>query len=149
MKINGIIKSENETEEQLESSVVELANKMGCGGITSKDISIAHRLPYGGDEAPTVIVKFTSRKVKESFYHGKKKLKDLPECRNVYISEDLTRLRYQVLKAAKQCGGFRSVTTSACRILVWRDGVNRPTILVHPEDLGKLDLLPDYRILGV
>ena len=95
------------------------------------------------------IVKFTSRRAKESFYRSKKKLKELPACKSIFISEDLTQLRYKLLKECKKCVGFSSLTTSNTKILVWRDGHDAPVYITQPEDLSKLDMIPNYKALGL
>ena len=151
VRITGLIKKENETQDELLDEVIKIGEWSGAG--TEKtDISVAHRLPNSRNDAngaPPVIVKFISRNGKESFYRNKKNLKTKPEAKNIYISEDLTRLRYRLLQETKKCVQFKSLTTVAGRILVWREGNARPTVVVHPSDLTKLGLVPDYKELGL
>ena len=137
-----------ETNDSLVRKVVELGEKTGAN-ITDKDISVTHRLPTKIHGVRQTIVKFTSRRAKESFYRSKKKLKDLPACNHIYITEDLTQMRYKLLQQCKQCVGFSSLTTSNTKILVWRDGHDAPVHITQPEDLSKLGMIPDYKALGL
>jgi hypothetical protein len=58
--------------------------------VSSQDISIAHRLKAGSkDSTRPVIVRFTSRKVRNLVYNSKKRLKDCG--RPIFISEQLTK----------------------------------------------------------
>ena len=137
-----------ETNENLIRKVVDLGDKIGAN-ITQADVSVTHRLPTKINGVKQTIVKFTSRRAKESFYRSKKKLKELPNCKSIFISEDLTQLRYKLLMQCKKCVGFSSLTTSNTKILVWRDGQDAPVYITQPEDLSKLGLVPDYKALGL
>ena len=138
----------HETNDSLVRKVVELGEKTGAN-ITEADISVTHRLPAKIHGVRQTIVKFTSRRAKESFYRSKKKLKDLPNSKSIFITEDLTQLRYKLLQQCKLCVGFSSLTTSNTKILVWRDGHDAPVHITQPEDLKKLDMIPDYKALGL
>ena len=137
-----------ESNESLVKKVVELGEKTGAN-ISQADISVTHRLPTKIHGVRQTIVKFTSRRAKEAFYKSKKNLKGLPGCKSIFISEDLTRLRYKLLLECKKCVGFSSLTTSNTKILVWRDGHTAPVHITTPEDLSKLDMVPNYQALGL
>ena len=145
-RINGIKEIEDETVDQLEEEIVKVAGWSGAN-ISRADISIAHRLNARRGIKP-VIVKFTSRGAKDRFYRAKKNLKEKVEAKEIYISEDLTKLRYKLLQAAKKCNGYKSLTTTGGKILVWNGG-NHPVKVEHPEDLARLGLQPDYEDLGL
>ena len=137
-----------ETNENLIRKVVDLGDKIGAN-ITQADVSVTHRLPTKIHGVRQTIVKFTSRRAKEAFYRSKKKLKELPACKSIFISEDLTQLRYKLLMQCKKCVGFSSLTTSNTKILVWREGQDAPIYITQPEDLSKLGMEPDYKALGL
>ena len=109
-RINGIKEIENETVDLLEEEIVKVGGWSGAN-ISRADISIAHRLNARRGTKP-VIVKFTSRGAKDRFYRSKKNLKEKDEAKEIYISEDLTKLRYKLLQAAKKSTGYKSLTTT-------------------------------------
>lgn len=147
-RISGLEEGEKETNGELVEKIIDLGMKTGSN-ITQSDISVAHRLPTKIRGIKQTIVKFTSRHAKESFYRSKKKLKDLTTCKSIFITEDLTQLRYKLLQECKKCVGFSSLTTSSGKILVWREGFPDPIYVTTPEDLGKLQMVPDYHALGL
>ena len=60
--------------------------------VSPQDISTAHRLKAGPRDATRpIIVRFTSRRVRENVFRAKKLLKDAPLPNKVYISEQLTK----------------------------------------------------------
>ena len=144
----GNTNDDEEANEDLVRKVVELGEKTGAN-ISQADISVTHRLPTKINGVRQTIVKFTSRRAKEAFYKSKKNLKGLPTCKSIFISEDLTRLRYKLLLECKKCVGFSSLTTSNTKILVWRDGHTAPVHITTPEDLSKLGMVPNYQALGL
>ena len=68
---------------------------------------------------------------------------------DVYITEDLTRLRFRTLLSAKKCLGFKAVSTKGGRIFIWRENVRDPVAIESPQDLRKLNLEPDFKFLGI
>ena len=95
------------------------------------------------------IVKFSTRRAKTEFYSSRIKLKEVAGGKNIYISEDLTKLRYKLLMEAKKCAGFRGAVTNNGVIKVWRDGFNDAVFIKRPSDLAKVGLRPDYKALGL
>ena len=67
----------------------------------------------------------------------------------VYISEDLTRLRFRTLLQAKRAENFKSVSTKGGKIFVWLIGSEKPVTVESPYDLKRLNLEPDWEFLGV
>ena len=83
LEIRGIPKSSSVTREDTNEIVVELGRKVGVD-LNKEDISTSHCLPnkvkLNGDRAlfpPAIIVKFTSRDVREKLYRARKALKDI------------------------------------------------------------------------
>ena len=150
-RISGLVEEENgsaESNENLIEKVVDLGNKIGAD-ISQTDISVTHRLPIKISGVRQTIVKFTSRRAKESFYKARIKLKNMPTCKSIFIAEDLTQLRYKLLQQCKTCVGFSGLTTSNTKIIVWREGFANPFYITQPEDLTKIGLVPDYKKLGL
>ena len=148
-RISGLDEGDGkESNEALVEKIVDLGVKTGAN-IEKADISVAHRLPAQINGVKQTIVKFTSRHAKESFYRSRTKLKNITSCKSVFITEDLTKLRYKLMQQCKKCTGFSGLTTSGGKILVWRDGFPDPVHITHPKDLTKLELIPDYHALGL
>ena len=82
-------------------------------------------------------------------FFGKKNLKGLKDCENIYITEDLTRLRFRTLLMAKRCARFKSVSTKGGKIFIWKEDSNVPVPIESPYDLRKLDIEPDWNFLGL
>ena len=148
LRVNGIPYSEGETNVQLEDKVIQLADKIGVK-LNRHDISVTHRLKPTTKGIHPVIVKFSTRRSKDAVYYSKKALKDLEGMGSVYISEDLTRLRYRTLLLAKKVKGLNSITTRGGKIKVYI-GENRvPVTVESPMDLVKLGIEPDLQFLGL
>jgi hypothetical protein len=95
---NTTIKEFYETPEQTTNRVIETLNKQLPGlGITKQDIDMCHRLGKKGIKPRQIIVKFTSRLVKERLMQRKKQLK-----KPIFISDDLTALNFNVLMCVKK-----------------------------------------------
>ena len=91
-------------------------------------------------DPPQIICKFTSRRAKNNFYYIKANLKGKEEFKGIFISEDLTRARYLLLKECKNAEGFKFVTTREGRIKVYLIGKDAPITVTKPADLAKLKL---------
>ena len=148
MRVNGLEESENETEDQLMEKIVQLGTDIEAG-VSKRDISIAHRLPVKINEVRQTIIKFTSRRAKMAYYSARMKLRDLPSGKSVFINEDLTSLRYKLLKTARDCPGFKKLSTLNGNIRVFRDGFTEGVTISKPSDLTKIGLEPDYKALGL
>ena len=148
VRINGISESENESEEDLVNKILDVASITGSK-IVKSDVSIAHRLPAVIKGTRQTIVKFTSRHAKMEFYSTRYKLKDDPAGKNIFINEDLTKLRYALLMKCRDCPGFKSAVTYNGVIKVRRVGFDDVVQVKHPADLEKLGLTPDYKALGL
>ena len=148
LRISGIAHSDNETNEQLENKIIHIASKAGVQ-LKKEEISVTHRLKPDRKGGVPTIIKFTSRRAKDKVYMAKKNLKGKEGMDDVYITEDLTRLRFRTLLSAKKCHGFKSVSTKGGRIFIWRENVRDPVAIESPQDLRKLNLEPDFKFLGI
>ena len=84
-----------------------------------------------------------------AYYSARMKLRDLPSGKSIFINEDLTSLRYKLLKTVKDCPGFKKASTLNGNIRVYREGVAEGVNISKPSDLTKIGLEPDYKALGL
>ena len=147
-RINGLKEDQDESSDDLVEKVIELGAAIGAK-IEKGDVSIAHRLPIKIKNVRQVIVKFCSRRAKMQFYGARKKLKDIPDCGEVFINEDLTKLRFSLMMEARKCPGVNSVVTNNGVIKVWMIGKDTAVTIKHPEDLEKIGIKPNYEALGL
>ena len=95
--ISGIKATSNCSAESIVQSVGKAIDVL----VNKQDISIAHPIPsYNAAAPPKIIVKFTRRSVRNTFYSNRRKLankkaRDLPDFdlesdANIFISESLT-----------------------------------------------------------
>ena len=148
LRINGIPHEEGETSDQLEDKVLEIAHKIGVM-IKREDIAVTHRLKADKKGGVPTIIKFSTRRYKDQVFSAKKKMKGMPEMNNVFISEDLTRLRFRTLLSAKKCADFKSVSTKNGKLFIWRINHDHPVKIESPLDLVKVGVEPDLKFLGL
>ena len=67
----------------------------------------------------------------------------------VFISEDLTRLRFRTLLQAKKANNIKSISTKGGKIFVWFVGSDKPVTVESPYDLQRLNIEPDWEFLGI
>ena len=148
LRFSGIPHNTGESTEQLEDKIIDICDKAGVQ-LKREEISVTHRLKADRKGGVPTIIKFTSRKSKDKVFFGKKNLKGLKDCENIYITEDLTRLRFRTLLMAKRCARFKSVSTKGGKIFIWKEDSNVPVPIESPYDLRKLDIEPDWNFLGL
>ena len=148
LRINGIPHEVNETNQELEAKIIRIADKAGVQ-VKRDDISVTHRLRKDRKGKFPTIIKFSTRRVKDQLFMAKKNLKGVTGMEEVYISEDLTRLRFRTLLQAKRAENFKSVSTKGGKIFVWLIGSEKPVTVESPYDLKRLNLEPDWEFLGV
>ena len=148
LRINGIPHEENETNRELEAKIIQIAGKAGVQ-LKRGDISVTHRLKKDRKGKFPTIIKFSTRRSKDTLYMAKKKLKDIREMKEVFISEDLTRLRFRTLLQAKKVENLKSISTKGGKIFVWLIGSDKPILVESPYDLKRLNIEPDWEFLGI
>ena len=138
-----------DTHASVESSVIALCTDRLNVTVSYRDIAVAHRLKAGPhDSARPIIVRFTSRKVRDEVLRAKKKL-FVPRGSNdggtkggVFISEHLTRgvstLFYEARKLAREKKIFSAWTNKGLvNIKFSADASEKPTIIRSLADLRK------------
>ena len=143
--------------------VVDLGKKVGVD-IDNKDISVAHRTgPKTNKSARPVLVKFTSRRCKANLMMRKKEL-GKQNMRGVYLNDELTPLRFRLLKLCKAASGVDRVSTThdgkiACLMNSTprssnsgssRGSSDNIIFVESPDDLFKIGVTKvDYSALGL
>ena len=104
IEINGIPST---PEESTDDIVVALAKQIGVT-ITPNDISISHRLKKSttSQHPPTIIAKFTSRKIRNKIFENRLKLKQANTGKMIFVNESLTTTNREIFKA---CRNFKKV----------------------------------------
>ena len=134
LRFSGIPETEGETEDQLAEKVAKVAKEVGVE-LHSKDISSCHRLGKKRERGHRqAVVRFATRRQRDSFYAARYSLKGKDEMKGVYINKDLTAMRHSVLMRAKEAPNTKSVTSRygniSCKL---NDGQTK--ILKSPDDL--------------
>lgn len=136
IKIFGLKENPNE---DLEMKVIDLSKDIGVD-IVADDISVCHRLPGGGKYPRPAIVKFVRRKTKVSIMKAKKNLKELPQRKDVFITDDLTRLRSKIVRYMKDDEKISKVWTIEGKIhcVMSVDGKDQKIKIDDLDDVQKL-----------
>ena len=141
--ICGIPRHANEDTDQI---VLNIAAELDVT-VKKSDIAISHRTKPT-PEAP-IIVKFVSRRVRNSFFYKRNILKEKTlnyfgfqgNTGKLYINESLTALNGELLKnTRKQLKGknFKYIWTKNGTIFVRKDDTSEKTIIRSIKDLAKL-----------
>lgn len=140
IRISGV---PEERQENTNEKVIKVVSDLGLS-IQPSDISVSHRLgPYNGNSNNVrprpIIAKFVRRDIKTQICRNKKKIKNVQGRENVFIDEDLTPLRFRLVKELRKEPG-RTVWTIDGRIFtkISRDGEEDKRTLENTEDF--LDL---------
>lgn len=99
VRISGLVEKEGE---HTDDEVISIAKSVGLT-LSTNDISISHRV---GKKKPNskprdIIVKFVSRRSRDSFYKKRSALKSSGHS-GIYVNEDLTKYRAELLFNARQ-----------------------------------------------
>lgn len=133
LRISGFPESPDEVTDNI---VIKVAQACGTK-ITLNDIDRSHRIrqrqpmnsPQRNQRPDDIIVKFVSYRSRSSFYWGKSKLKESTEFKGVFINEDLTSQRANLLRIARlsvKNKGLTGAWSSDGRIFVKQlDGTRR------------------------
>ena len=121
------------TEKVLEAKVIELASDMGVI-LKSEEISVTHRL---GRSRLQDRDRFCLRKKRRKILKRKTELKK--KQRQVFVNEDLTRLRSAMLNIVKEQQSVKNITIRDGKIVAWlKDNPERPVFVDTPDDLVKI-----------
>ena len=144
-------------DEDVEESLMKVLTDIGCE-VNKGHISVIHRsgkkLQGSGKPRP-ILVKFVSRKAKASVMKKRANLKGTMH-KNIFLNDDLTRLRSRMLSLAKQQEGVERVGTTPegkirC-VLKKKVGQTQGQIvfLDTPDDLFHIGIdSPDLAALGI
>ena len=104
-------------------------------GLKEVDISSCHRLGKRSvDKTRQTFVRLSNRRKRDRFYDTHFTLKGKYGCEGVYINEDLTPMRYAVLRAAKRSSSVTRVSTKNGNIVCKKKDDEYVTI-ASPDDL--------------
>ena len=136
IKIHGLPES-GDNEDTIEQ-VVQLAQKAGVV-IDANDISIAHRLPGNrhANKPRTIIAKFVRRVKRTELMRKKANLRNV-DGPNVYITDDLTKMRGKILYELKQDVEIERAYSLDCKITCVKkmpDGQEKRFRINSPDDL--------------
>ena len=136
IRITGVEEQEHEAVEDLVEQVCAATE----APIKKEDISACHRMGERGNKHRTIICRFVSRDTQSRVMKNKKKLRGKEGYNNqVYINEDLTRLRARLFHLVRKSGKVTSTSTKNGRIYCNVPGKQRPIILDSPDDLHRLE----------
>lgn len=140
---NGEEEEGEESEDDLIRKVIGLAKAVDVE-IQPSDISSCYRIGKWSPDKEKIrqsVVRFTTRRRRDALYQARFGLKDKDNFTRVYmyVNEDLTRLRYSVMMAAKKIDGVKSVATRSGTIVCKMDDGDFKTIR-NPDDLFDLGL---------
>ena len=141
VKIYGLIEEENENTDE---RVIKLFNDIGVE-FDVNDISVSHRIGKisrnNDDTRPRpLIVKLLRRNKKTEIMKNKKRLKDKPHYKNVYINDDLTQLRAKIIAELRKDDAIKQVWTIDGKIFCIQMNGDKETkrIIESPDDLYRL-----------
>lgn len=102
--------------------------------LTGSDVTAIHRLPSRSDKIPGIIVRFSRQSVRDTWLHGRKKLRDAKS--EVMIKENLTKQTRTLFWEANQWARENDVRFVWCTndkvLMRRRDGF--PAILVKSKE---------------
>ena len=87
--------------EDTDSVALTIANDIGVN-LVPRDIDRSHRVGKKSATGRSILVKFATYRARQAFLSNRKKLKTSVKWKDVYISEDLTKKRSEILFYARQ-----------------------------------------------
>ena len=128
--------------ENTDDLIRDLAGKQLNLHLNENDIARSHRITprFGrkGEGPNPIIVRFTTYNIRRRVFEAKAKLKGS----NVFIQEDLTPLRRELLNKARKMPTVKRVRTSDGRITAWRsspNGSEKRVVIRNNDDLAHLE----------
>ena len=128
-----------ESEEMLQSKVIQCAAKVGVT-IKKEDLSTCYRVGRKSEgKVRQILVRLVSRSKRDAIHAGRFKLKGDSSMDGVYINEDITPMRFAVLKTAKASPLVKRVSTRNGNIVCKLTDDTYKTI-ASPDDLFDVGL---------
>ena len=99
LRFNGLKLNDGESTDE---AVIKVTEKVGVN-ITKTDISRSHVVGRSGTDKPQqIIAQFVSYRTRKAIISERRKLKSVKNYEKVYINEDLTAIRLQLLKTSQK-----------------------------------------------
>ena len=139
LRFYGVPESASEDTDDVIIAFVEKHLKVH---LEKSDVARSHRItPRGGrkeDNPLPIIVRFTTYNIRRRVYEAKAKLKGS----KVFIQEDLTSFRRELVSKARKMPTVRRVRTSDGRITAWKsmpDGNEKKVVIRNINDIALLE----------
>jgi hypothetical protein len=138
---NSAAMTMTETSTVLEDAIVDMCNNQLGLTVQRQDISVAHRLRASAkDRVRPVIVRFTSRRVRDEVFRAKRELRNLPRDRAIFISEHLTKAASSLFFEARKLQREKKITATwtahgLVNVKKTENAAERPTIVRTSADL--------------
>ena len=118
--------------------------------IEPNNIVDAHRLGRKAQgKCRQIIVRFANRSLRNKFIASRSKLKQSENFKTVFISDDLTPLRFKLFQMVRKVDEVKNAHTRDGKIIcTLKNGTK--AIIESPDDLFKIGVVDvDYRALGL
>ena len=133
LRIVGLPTTENEN---VLEKVLEFGQDLGVD-LSKEDVSTAHRVKSKGKRGDPILVRFVRREKKQEMMRLKKRLRE--EKKEIYLEEDLTRMRAAMFFELRRDEGIHSAWTHEGTIFCKTSATQARGIPVDsPDDLFHL-----------
>lgn len=149
-KENLRIMGMQEVDEEIVTDILqELFDSMKVKINTKTDIVACHRVGVKGTKPRTIIARFCTRDMKLQILVHKKGLKGSAKYGKVFIQEDLTTMRFKLLRFTKDLECVKTVATREGKIVCFLKNGGK-IVVESPDDLFKLGVNNvNYKDFGV
>ena len=146
VRISNVPEAEDE---DLTKTLIEIADSIGVV-IKPDNINAIHRIgPKCQGEARQIIARFVYREPRFQLLKNRADLRKTERFKNIYISEDLTQLKFKLLYYVKKQGNVKSAFSKEGMIHCTLDDDSKVTIDT-PDDLFKIGMDNiDLKALGL
>lgn len=132
LRIRGIPES---VSEDTDTVVLDVAKKLNVT-MALEEIDRSHRVGAPTKRNRDIIVKFATYRTRQRLYSQRKALRDMERMGNVFVNEDLTRKRSEILFYARRFvkgKKLKSAYSSDGKIFVYDNGDNRHLIKTESD----------------
>lgn len=149
VRLSGVKESDDGADENFNDIISMIGQAMDVQ-INATAIVDAHRL---GKKTPgkcrQIIVRFANRSMRNKFIVNRKRLKQSENFKNVFITDDLTPLRFKLFQMVRKNEDVKNAHTRDGKIIcVLKNGTK--AVIESPDDLFKIGVDDvDYRALGL
>ena len=142
-RISGMNIPDEADSSELIEMVCKLAGDIGVD-LEKKDFVACHTV--GAGNRKQVLSRLTTRVKKEEIMKNKQKLKT-DTGRRIFVNEDITPLRYKLLKLVKEKEEYKKAYTMNGKIVVYDVNEKKRVYIDNPDDLFKIGIDIDNEIL--